>query len=142
MIPAISWFYLRPNSMILKKKIQIKFFFFADFFFPKFFFGFFFSFLRSKSRNDGEFTNLMPEIESRNGGDHEFWNHEMRGSPVSWKHKAYENHKNAPSEIVSTQSETTACVCLNFCKKFQTHCLLDLLLPDIPMFFFPWTSRY
>ena len=32
---------------------------------------FFFAFFWSKSRNGGEFTNLMPEIESRNGGDHE-----------------------------------------------------------------------
>ena len=48
--------------------------------FPKknFFFGFFFS----KSWNEGEFTNLRPETESRNRGDHELWNHEMQGSPV------------------------------------------------------------
>ena len=44
----------------------------------KFFFGFFFS----KSWNGGEFTKLRPETESRNRGDHELWNHEMRGSPV------------------------------------------------------------
>ena len=25
---------------------------------------------------------LRPETESRNGGDHELWNHEMRGFPV------------------------------------------------------------
>ena len=44
----------------------------------KIFFGFFFS----KSWNEGEFTNLRPETESRNRGDHELWNHEMRGFPV------------------------------------------------------------
>ena len=26
---------------------------------------------------------IWPQTESRNGGDHELWNHEMRGSPVS-----------------------------------------------------------
>ena len=44
----------------------------------KFFFWIFFS----KSWNEGEFTNLRPETESRNRGDHELWNHEMRGFPV------------------------------------------------------------
>ena len=39
--------------------------------------------LGSKSRNREEFTKLRPKTESRNSGDHEFWNHEMRGSPVA-----------------------------------------------------------
>ena len=38
-----------------------------------------------KSRNREDFTNLVPEIKSRNSGDHEFWNHEMRGPPVLWQ---------------------------------------------------------
>ena len=36
----------------------------------------------SKSWNGEEFTKLRPETESQNSGDHELWNHEMRGSPV------------------------------------------------------------
>ena len=35
-----------------------------------------------KSWNVGEFTKLVPETESQNREDHEFWNHEMWGSPV------------------------------------------------------------
>ena len=27
---------------------------------------------------------MWPETKSRNSGDHELWNHEMRGSPVIW----------------------------------------------------------
>ena len=42
-------------------------------------FWFFFS---SKSWNWEELTKLRPETESRNRGDHELWNHKMRGSPV------------------------------------------------------------
>ena len=44
--------------------------------------NFFFWIFFSKSWNEGEFTNLRPETESRNRGDHELWNHEMRGFPV------------------------------------------------------------
>ena len=52
--------------------------------FPKIFWNkFFFDFFISKSRNREEFTKFNLENESRNSGDHEFWNHEMRGSPVS-----------------------------------------------------------
>jgi hypothetical protein len=35
-----------------------------------------------KIMKGGEFTKLGPETESRNGGDHKFWIHELRGSPV------------------------------------------------------------
>ena len=42
----------------------------------------FFWFFSSKSWNGEEFTKLRPETESRNSGDYELWNHEMRGSPV------------------------------------------------------------
>ena len=35
-----------------------------------------------KSRNGGEFMKLVPETESWNSEDQEFWNHEMRGSHV------------------------------------------------------------
>ena len=35
-----------------------------------------------KSWNGEEFTESVPETESRNSEDHKFWNHEMRGSPV------------------------------------------------------------
>ena len=31
----------------------------------------------------GEFTKLRPETESRSSGNHELWNHEIQGSPVS-----------------------------------------------------------
>ena len=40
-------------------------------------------FFSEKSWYGEEFTKLRPETESRNSGDHEFWNHEMRGSPVA-----------------------------------------------------------
>ena len=43
---------------------------------------FFFAFFGSKSRNGGEIHEIRPETESRNSGDHEFWNHEMGGPPV------------------------------------------------------------
>ena len=51
---------------------------------PKFFFWnfFFLGFFSEKSWNGEEFTKLRPETESRNSGDHELWNHEMRGSPI------------------------------------------------------------
>ena len=52
---------------------------------PKNFLIFFLTFLTFFiliSRNREEFTKLNLENESRNREDHEFWNHEMRGSPV------------------------------------------------------------
>ena len=43
---------------------------------------FFFANYYSKSRNGGEIHEIGALNKSRNGGDHEFWNHEMRESPV------------------------------------------------------------
>ena len=70
---SISWIPL--HFMILKKKKSKKskkkshfFLLFLIFF--------------SKSWNGEEFTKLRPETESPNSGDHELWNHEMRGSPL------------------------------------------------------------
>ena len=62
----------------VKKKRKYKYFF-RKFFLKKLFSAIFWG---SKSRNSGESTKFRPEIESRNSGDHEFWNHEMRRPPV------------------------------------------------------------
>jgi hypothetical protein len=76
LLPYQSFTYIcKLNSLDLKqKKIPKKSRKFSDFFF--------FYFFISKSRNREEFTKFNLENESRNSGDHEFWNHEMRGSPV------------------------------------------------------------
>ena len=68
-----SWIPL--HFMILKKKSKKK----NPKIFQKNFFFAFFLVKIPKWRGNHEF---MPKTESRNGGHHEFWNHEMRGSPV------------------------------------------------------------
>ena len=72
---------MKFSKKILKKKIL----------------GFFFS----KSWNGGKFTKLRPEIESRNGGDHELWNHEIRGLPVLkiFKPRLFHIHAKSCHEI-------------------------------------------
>ena len=55
--------FIWQQSLYINKKLWIRFF-------------------SSKSWNGEEFTKLRPERESRNSGDHELWNHEMRESPV------------------------------------------------------------
>ena len=41
-------------------------------------------FLESKSWNGREFPKLRLETESRNSGDHKFWNHEIQRIPCIW----------------------------------------------------------
>ena len=50
-----------------------------------------------KSWNGEEFPKLIIKPESRNSGNHELWNHEMRGSPVLCFHKYTNSLVNATS---------------------------------------------
>ena len=47
----------------------------------------------SKSWNGREFMKLRPKTESRSSWDHEFWNHEMRGSLVYSIQKSQPNKR-------------------------------------------------